>query len=203
MASSTKIIYETKPWLTGDSDLSGEGTSFANAGAPDPRNSIPVRTPGDGLSNYIQFGFSRSVSILFTSYTNPSTGADRAFHAFIIGWIKTGDDTPIYIPVPMIGAVVLTGSLAGFAGSEGADNSTYFATTITIDDTNFKPSGLGNTFAYNNPNASGTISEQGTGDKVNHSLLKMENGWGLDGFQVAFHYDATSGYNLGFLYSLA
>ena len=203
MASSTKIIYETKPWLTGDWDLAGETTSFENAGAPDPLNTIPAQTPSEGLSNYIQFGFSRSVSLLFTANTKTDTGADRTFTAVIIGWIKTADETPIYIPIPMIGATVTTGDHVGYSGSEGADSGTYFATTLDIADENFKPAGLGNTFQYNNPNVTGTIMNQGTGDKVNHSLLRMENGWGLDGFQVGFHYQLTSGYHFGFLYSLA
>ena len=210
MASSTKIVYETKPWLTGDTDVLGGTTSFANCGCPDARNTPPTRISApsspQGLSNYIQLGFSRSVSILLTTNTDVATGANRTFYSFLIGWIKTDDDTPIYIPVPMIAAEVTTGESYGFSGSSGASEETFFATQLVIDDTNMKPSGLGGTptFSYNDPNAAGTLSAWGgSGDINSYSILKMENGWGLDGFQISWHLAATWDYNFGFLYSLA
>jgi len=207
MASSTKIIYETKPWLTGEWNLSMNTADFNDCGCPDARNTPPerVNATDHGVSNYIQMGHSRSVSILFSLNPNDVYSAsERTNHAAIIGWIKTADTVPIYLPIPLILIVFRTGSVVGFVGCAGYDNTTCLADLLTIDDDNFKPAGLGGTptFSYNNPNASGTLSEQGTGDKNNHSILKMENGWGLDGFQISYHAQ-TSGFNAGFLYSLA
>ena len=205
MSATTKIVYETKPWLTGEHDLPMNTNDLEDITIAS-RNTIPARDPtGPGMSNYIQLGYSRSVSILFTATSGETyTGAGRTVHAAVLGWVRTADATPIYIPVPMIHVVWRSGDVGGFAGSEGYGATTFICDMITIDDDNFKPSGLGGTptFSYNHPNAPGTTSEQDNGSADSHAILRMENGWGLDGFQIFFH-KLGSGYNAGFLYSLA
>ena len=209
MSATTKIVYETKPWLTGEYNLTINTAPYNDCGCPAARNTPPERldTDDDGISNYIQMGYSRSVSILFSLTTGSANAKLKTNAAAIIGWIKTADATPIYIPVPMLYLKFHSGELPGFAGSEGYNATTYLADSLIVDDDNFKPAGLGGTptFAFNDPNAVGTDSAyDGTGASNSHSILKMENGWGLDGFTVSFHEIETSGnMTAGFLYSLA
>ncbi len=207
MASSTKIVYDTQPWLTGEYNLTMNTDDFNNCGCPAARNTPPERLDAsdDGVSNYIQMGHSRSVSILFSLTSGSTDAALRTNGAAIVGWIKTADATPIYIAAPMMYLTFHSGEVAGFAGSEGYNATTYLADYLVIDEANFKPAGLGGTptFAFNDPNAPGTDSAyDGTGASNSHSILKMENGWGLDGFQISFH-QMVANTKAGFLYSLA
>ena len=152
-------------------------------------------------------GYSRSVSILFSTTSGTTIGKLKTNAAAIVGWIKTADTVPIYIAVPMLYLKFHSGELPGFLGSEGYNATTYLADSLIVDDDNFKPAGLGGTptFAFNDPNAVGTDSAYtGTGSSNSHSILKMENGWGLDGFTVSFHeIDGDGDMTAGFLYSLA
>jgi len=199
MASTSKVIYETRPWSLGATGVTiGAGTTFALDTTTIPTSTKPTASLGTGISALIDIGYARSISIMFTGEAE-----DESYEAAVFGWARTNEDTPIYIPTLLAHCYPVTiGCAEGVAGSSVLPDDVFLAQKFVIDTSFIRSSPLGGVpvLAYNAPE---TISASQNGADNNTSILRIELGWGIEAINVKFYRYGFDSSATGFIYSLA
>ena len=201
MASTSKLVYEAKPWLQGATGMTVNSTTFAlttGSGKIGGRAARPPETAGSGFSGPIDIGYSRSVSMMFTGDCAGAVSGDQ-YDAAVIGWAKTDETTPIYIATVLAYLTVSMGDSVGISGSTVINNTTYIAKKIDLASGFVKPAEL-QISSYNDPESIAATTNAG---HFNTAIIRIELGWGTSSFSVYFYKKDAHSLTGGFLYSLA
>ena len=202
MASTSKLVYEAKPWLQGATGMTVNSTLFtvSDQGTRqiEARAARPPETAASGISGPIDIGYSRSVSMMFTGDCAGSASGDQ-YDAAVIGWAKTDETTPIYIATVLAYLTVSMGDSVGISGSTVINNTTYIAKKIDLASGFVKPAEL-QISSYNDPES---IAATTNAAHYNTAIIRIELGWGISSFSVYFYAITPHSLTGGFLYSLA